>query len=156
VDILLFQVGSLRCALPATDVREVLRALALGPLPSAPEVVLGVFSLRGVIVPVFDPHRRFGLPPLRRSHNDNVIVAQSEQRLVALWVDRVLDLHPLSDVSYLAAQRVAPEAAHLAGVVQLESDLVLICALERFLAQHEAVALDLALSHLATRTSHSP
>ena len=46
------------------QVREIVRAQTLTPLPRAPELVEGVIDLRGVIVPVVDLGRALGGAPI--------------------------------------------------------------------------------------------
>jgi purine-binding chemotaxis protein CheW len=50
-------------ALAVTNVREVVAAPQATPLPAAPEGVLGVFNLRGEIVPLFDTGRLLNIGP---------------------------------------------------------------------------------------------
>jgi purine-binding chemotaxis protein CheW len=47
------------------QVREIVRAQTLTPLPRAPELVEGVIDLRGVIVPVVDLGRALGGAPVQ-------------------------------------------------------------------------------------------
>jgi purine-binding chemotaxis protein CheW len=48
-------------ALPVRWVREVLTAPRITPLPTAPSEVLGLFNLRGEIVPLFDTAALLGI-----------------------------------------------------------------------------------------------
>jgi purine-binding chemotaxis protein CheW len=47
MDVLVFEVGGVRCALPAPEVREIVRAVTIVPLPKAPPIVEGLINLRG-------------------------------------------------------------------------------------------------------------
>jgi purine-binding chemotaxis protein CheW len=91
-EILVFEVDGRRFGLPAAEVRELLRAVAIVPLPMAPPAVEGVVNLRGRVVPVLDLRARLGLPARAVATTDHMIVAQSSGGLVALRVDRALDL----------------------------------------------------------------
>ena len=51
---LLLPIGDDLYAIETAQVREVVAAPTLTPLPTAPSQVLGIFNLRGDIVPVFD------------------------------------------------------------------------------------------------------
>jgi len=61
---LLVPVGNDTYALPLERVREVAVEPRLTELPTAPPVVLGIFNLRGEIVPLFDTGRLLGLRPV--------------------------------------------------------------------------------------------
>ncbi len=58
---LLVPVGLDLFALPMESVEEVVAAPALCPLPTSPAAVLGLFNLRGEIVPMFDAAALTGL-----------------------------------------------------------------------------------------------
>jgi chemotaxis signal transduction protein len=61
VHALLLPVGADLCALPVDWAREVVAAPTLTPLATAPPVVIGLFNLRGQIVPVLDTAALLGL-----------------------------------------------------------------------------------------------
>jgi purine-binding chemotaxis protein CheW len=94
-EILVFEIAGQRYGLPVTEVRELVRAVAIVPLPLARPPVEGVVDLRGQIVPVIDLRSRLGLPARPVSPSDHMIVAQSQGRLVALRIDRAIDLVPI-------------------------------------------------------------
>jgi purine-binding chemotaxis protein CheW len=69
-------------ALELTAVREVLPLPALTPLPGAPASLLGVFNLRGEIVPLFDTARLLGLA--EGAPGDQIVVADGTGEAVGL------------------------------------------------------------------------
>jgi purine-binding chemotaxis protein CheW len=52
--VLTFPAGDVLVALPLAAAREIVPEPAITPLPTAPPAVLGLFDLRGEIVPLFD------------------------------------------------------------------------------------------------------
>jgi purine-binding chemotaxis protein CheW len=145
-EILVFEVGGQHYGLPAADVRQILRAVTLTPLPRAPEIVEGVINVRGTIVPVLDIRARFRLPPKPPAHTDHLIVATVGQRAAALRVDRVLELVRLDAGSAERAETVVPGVQYVAHLARLPAGLVLIHDLDTFLSQAEALHLGEALS----------
>jgi purine-binding chemotaxis protein CheW len=113
-EILVFEVDGRRFGLPAAEVRELLRAVAIVPLPLAGPAVEGVVNLRGRVVPVLDLRARLGLPARAVAPSDHLIVAQSEGRLVALRVDRALDLVRLDAGPCAEGEAEGPRVARLA------------------------------------------
>jgi purine-binding chemotaxis protein CheW len=57
VQALVFPIGAERYALPVDQVKEVVAAPALTPLPTAPASVMGLVNLRGEVLPLFDAAR---------------------------------------------------------------------------------------------------
>ena len=115
---LLFTLEGQRYALPAEDVRELVRAVRLTPLPRAPDVVEGLLNLRGELLPVLDLRRRFRLPPRPLSPSDHFIVAQAGPRRVALRVDRAEGLLALEPGKLDATPRELPGVGYVAGAAE--------------------------------------
>ena len=118
-EVLLFTLEAQRYALPAADVRELVRAARLTPLPRAPDVVEGLLNLRGELLPVLDLRRRFRLPQWRWVDHLHLMTAgQSPRRpspadwvggldgIVHLWVS---DTRPAAEreALHVAAQNVS-------------------------------------------------
>ena len=58
------------------QVREIVRAPVLTPLPRAPDLVEGVIDLRGVIVPVVDLGRALGGAPVEHDANARIAIVE--------------------------------------------------------------------------------
>ncbi len=117
--VLVFEVGGRPFALPIADVRELLRAVTILPLPHSPPNVEGVINLRGSIVPVFDIRGFFHLPSRPLAHTDHFIVGQAGDRRVALRVNRALDLIPIAARDLEDARKVIPGMESAAWVVRV-------------------------------------
>lgn len=145
-EVLVFEVGERRYGLPTADVRELLRAVTVVPLPRAPAIVEGVINVRGDVIPVLDIRARFRLPPKAADHTDHLIVASIGDRRVALRVDRAIELAQCGASDVEDARGVVPGVEYVAGVAKLPDGLVLIHDLRAFLSAAEATALAESLS----------
>jgi purine-binding chemotaxis protein CheW len=81
--VLLVPVGADWYALELLAVREVVVAGRVEPLPGAPPAVLGLFNLRGEVVPVLDTAALLGVgaPPAGSPH---LVIAETARGLAAL------------------------------------------------------------------------
>jgi purine-binding chemotaxis protein CheW len=145
-EVLLFTLEGHRYALPAGDVRELLRAVRITPLPHAPAVVEGLLNLRGELLPVLDMRRRFRLPARPMSASDHLVVARAGPRSVALRVDRVESLLSLEPGLLDPAPSALPGVGYVAGALKLPDGLVLLHDLRTFLSAAEALTLEEALA----------
>ncbi len=145
-EVLLFTLEGQRYALPSADVRELVRAARLTPLPRAPDVVEGLLNLRGELLPVLDLRRRFRLPARPLSPMDHFIVARAGPRTVALRVDRAEGLLRLEPGTWDGTPGELPGVGYVAGAAKLADGLVLVHDLRTFLSEAEALALDTALA----------
>jgi purine-binding chemotaxis protein CheW len=146
MDLLVFETAGRRYALPLAEVREVVRAVAITPLPGAPAAVEGVVNLRGELVPVMDVRLRERLPRKELDPREYLLLARVAARTVAVRVDRVGEPVTVADEQVRSAAEVASVADHVAGIATLEDGLAVICDLERFLSPDETTALDEALA----------
>jgi purine-binding chemotaxis protein CheW len=144
-EILVFSLAGQRYALWASEVRELLRAVAMTPLPRAPRIVEGVINLRGRIVPVLDIRSRFGLPGKPTEPSDHLIIAALGSRLVAIRADRALDLVNV-DLGAMTLEQVDRSGPYVVGVARLADGLAVIHDLETFLDGDESAALNDALA----------
>jgi purine-binding chemotaxis protein CheW len=144
-EVLVFEVGGQRYGLPTADVREVVRAVAITPLPNAPSVIEGVVDVRGRVLPLLDIRARFRLPSKPLDPSDHFIVASAGQRGVILRVDRATHLALIDEACIQPPDTLGPATDYVAGVAKVEDGLVLIHDLATFLSAAEAASLDEAL-----------
>jgi purine-binding chemotaxis protein CheW len=139
-----------RYALPLTSVERIVRAAHVTPLPRAPPIVLGLLDVQGNILPVFNVRRRFGLPERPIDPADQFVIAHTSSRTVVLVVDSAQGVIERDAVD---AANIAPDTAHIRGVIALEDGLVLIHDLDQFISQQEASALDEAINRAPPNAS---
>jgi purine-binding chemotaxis protein CheW len=147
--LLTFEVGGSRFALPARLLQEVARAVAIAPLPKAPPIIEGVINVRGTVVPMLDIRQRFGLPPTPVAPEQHLLIARAGSRVVALRVDRAVDLVAVDETAIESAARVVPGVQYVAGIAKLPAGLLVIHDLERFLSLDEAGQVDVAMAAAA-------
>ncbi len=143
--LLRFSLDNQLFGLSAATVAEIVRAVAITPLPRSPGVVEGIIDVRGTIVPVFDLRQRFGYPERPLSPDDQFVIVTTSARQAALHVDRVIDLVEMDDASVADPSAVVTGVPHVAGIAQLPDGMVLIHDAETFLSAAEADTLELAL-----------
>jgi purine-binding chemotaxis protein CheW len=111
-------------ALHVAGVWEVLRMVEVTPLPKAPDIVLGVVSLRGAVVPVLSIRRRLGLTEREASVSDHLIVANGACRIVALVVDAGIGVAERSTEEINEAGTIVPGAQYVEGIASRDNDIL--------------------------------
>lgn len=140
-----FILDSQRYALHLSVVDKVAHMVHITPLSQAPDIVLGIINLRGRIIPVISLRRRFRLPERKIALTDQLIVAHTARRPVALVADAVMGVVECSEQNLIAAQNILPAVEYLEGVVKLKDGLILVHDLDTFLSLEEENSLDRAL-----------
>ena len=143
-----FSLDDRKFALYVSIVQRIIRVVEVTALPKAPGIVVGIINLQGMLVPVFDIRRRFQLPVREMQLSDQLIIASTTKRTVALIVDSVDDVIEIPGERIIAAEQILPGLEYVEGVMKTEDGMVLIHDLERFLSLPEEKVLDEALEAL--------
>ncbi len=89
-EFLTFRLGGEEYAVPIELVREVLKAPPITEVPRAPAHVVGVVTVRGEVVAVFDPRRRLGLAPAALLEGEGrIVLVDAGEGTYGLLVDAV-------------------------------------------------------------------
>ena len=90
LEMLSFLLGSEEYVVAVDRVREVLTPREITPVPHAANYLLGVCSLRGIVMPIIDLNLRLGLSASVRDEKSRIIVVSlGHDDQVGLFVDRV-------------------------------------------------------------------
>jgi purine-binding chemotaxis protein CheW len=134
-----------------TCVRRVIRVVETAALPGAPQIVMGILNLNGEILPVVNIRKRFGLPEKELNLSDQLIIAATPRRSVAILVDVVTGVIEIPPEQVVPAGKVLPASGYIAGVIKLPDGMVLIHDLDSFLSLEEEQALSSALTDLGDK-----
>lgn len=132
--LVVFRIEKSEYALPVANVGEILRMVAIAPVPEAPAWLPGVINLRGKVIPVIDLRIRLGLPSVPVGLNTPIIVAETEGQMVGLVADSVSELLsvPLDAIeppdARIGASRAVESVARAGGRLILIFDLERVCA----------------------------
>ncbi|TLM61373.1 MAG: hypothetical protein FDZ69_13535, partial [Deltaproteobacteria bacterium] len=107
---LAFQLGSEEYALDITRISEIIKPREYTDIPRVPDFLLGLISLRGVVVPIFDLRRRFRLGKTEIGPATRIVVSREGDVMAGLMVDSI------NQVISLATDRIEPPPAVLSGV----------------------------------------
>jgi purine-binding chemotaxis protein CheW len=146
-----FILGEQQYALPLTAVQRVVRMVEVTPLPKAPEIVLGVIDFQGTILPIMSMRKRFGLPEPETSLNDQLIVADTATRRLALVVNSVTGVLERTAEEVTEAEKIVPGAQYVEGITRLKGGILFIHNLEHFLSGKEEQQLCDLLAQAAGR-----
>lgn len=112
---LTFPVGNEEYALDINHVSEIIKWRNVEEIPRVPGFVLGIISLRGQVVPVFDLPQRMKLGSVEVSPASRIIICLKGERSAGLLVDGI------NQVVKMPIRKTEPPPALLSG---LDRDLV--------------------------------
>ncbi|MDB4975850.1 MAG: chemotaxis signal transduction protein [Myxococcaceae bacterium] len=144
---LTFMLGSELFAVHLETVREVIEYHGLTRIPLAPQVVPGVLSLRGAVVPVVDLRARIGRSPTVAGRRTCVVIIEStsgeDLQLVGVLVDSVSEA---LEVEPSQLERCPPFGTGLrsdfaAGMLKIEGRFVVVLEMSAVLSIVELARL---------------
>ena len=107
---LAFHLGTEEYALDIRRISEIIKVREFTDIPRAPEFVLGIISLRGVVVPVFDLRCRLNLGVSEMLPATRIVVCQLDDVTVGLLVDSI------NQVINLSKDEIEPPPGVLSGL----------------------------------------
>ena len=108
--LLTFSLDKEEYALDIEAIREIIKPREITEIPRAPEHVLGILSLRGLVIPVYDLKQRLKLGRGVVTPSTRIIVCQDGDRVAGLLVDSI------TQVVKIAKDGVEATPANMAGI----------------------------------------
>jgi len=143
--IVVFTIDDQLYALPLNTVLRVIHIVEIMKLPKAPEIIKGIINVAGQIIPVVDVRKRFGVVTREIDPNDQLVIADTGKRKLALWVDTVNGVNSMTQQQNFETKEIMSFAQFIKGVAKIENDMILIYDLEQFLNLTEEMELEQAL-----------
>lgn len=84
-----FVVGEEEFAVPILAIQEIIKPIEWTRVPFVPDYVLGVFNLRGNVLPLIDLRKKFNAPSNDIDENTRFIVMKIKGEDVAFVIDRL-------------------------------------------------------------------
>ncbi|MDP2182807.1 MAG: chemotaxis protein CheW [Actinomycetota bacterium] len=132
--IVAFHLAGQRYALPMEVVQEIQQIVAFSEVPSQGGPVVGMVNLRGVVIPAVDMRALIGMPREGYTLETPMVIARTDDGLVALIVDSVDDVIQVPDGCLQPVSPMHSLADRMLGVCQIAGDLVYLLDIARIVA----------------------
>ena len=138
-----FIIGEEEYAVPILAIQEIIKPIEWTRVPFVPEYVLGVFNLRGNVLPLIDLRKKFNSPLAEIDENTRFIVMKIQNENVAFVIDR------LTSAIRIPKRYIAPppetynnEDELISGVGKLEENrIITILNVDNLIKKEEIVPL---------------
>ncbi len=141
--IVVFELGDEHYGLDISTVEGIIKMQSITRMPQAPFYVEGITNLRGVVVPVMDLRRRFGLPPQEQTKDTRIVVVYMNTVKVGMIVDGVSQVQRIQDdiIEPPPPMVTTINSAFINGIAKLDSQLVILLDLSKVLSVEEKAEL---------------
>jgi purine-binding chemotaxis protein CheW len=128
-EFLVFVLADELYAVGLTRIREILTPPPITPVPRAPRAVLGVCSVRGLLVTVMDLRRRLRLEERSLTRRSRILLVEAQNgEVVGLMVDEVRHVARLNDAEIEVASNLlgGDVSEHVVGVGRPSGEVVVL------------------------------
>ena len=129
--LVVIRLGDREYGLATEVVVQVLRMVAIRPVPESPPWIAGVVNLRGRTTPMVDLRTRLGLPARTPGPGDHIVVVRSGDTTLGLVVDAVLEVLEVTDGQVEPPGDAAGPGGVVAAVARAGDRLLLVLDVDR-------------------------
>ena len=159
IQLIVFNLGDEEFSAEISQVREIIRAGVITPIPDSPEFIKGVTNIRGEIGVVIDLKARFFLPVKKEVESKHIVITAQEKNLFGLMVDEVTEVLriPGREIKRTPDLVTRIDRTYVSGMITLENRLIIMLDLTKVLSEEEFARLsELSRKHRAVGESEGP
>ncbi|MGP1450158.1 MAG: chemotaxis protein CheW [Wolinella sp.] len=129
-----FIVGTEEFAVPILSIQEIIKPLEYTRVPGTPNYVLGVFNLRGNVIPLINLRLKFGLPADKQNDDTRYIVIKHNDEVAGFVIDRLTEAVRIKESSIdPTPETISEEDNIIYGIGKKEDRLITILKTEGLL-----------------------
>ncbi len=136
LELLCFMLADEEYAVDIMEVKEIIKVPEITEVPRVPEFILGIISLRGTVIPIFDLRKRLGLEAKERTRSTKIIIASDNDKTLGMAVDKV------TQVAKISGKKLEPpppviggvEAEYIQGLGRFREHLLILLNLHKVLS----------------------
>ena len=129
-----FIIGNEEYAIPILSIQEIIKPIEYTRVPQVPDYILGVFNLRGDVIPLIDLRKKFNLESAKHSDDTRYIVLKGEDNIAGFVIDRLTmairikktDIGPAPDT-------INSDDSMISGVGKQEDKIITILKVDKLL-----------------------
>lgn len=142
--VIIFRLGNEEYGVDVQQVKSIERMEHITRVPNTPPFVKGVINLRGVVVPIIDLRKRFGIDQKEYDDTTRIIIVHVEDMEVGLIVDSANDVIDIESDTIEPPPKVVGgvESVYLRGVAKLSNRLLILLNLDKVLNPEEVKELE--------------
>ena len=139
-----FILGEEKYGLDILKVRELISfPEGLTRIPGMPDFIVGMFNLRGLVIPVMNLREKFGMPSEERDQFSVIIIVQVEDKNIGLIVDSVSDVIFMQedDIQETSEMAVQVDTKFIQGVAKTKDDMIILLDIDYLLSKSQIDSL---------------
>jgi purine-binding chemotaxis protein CheW len=129
-----FIIGEEEYAVPILAIQEIIKPFTWTRVPQVPAYVLGVFNLRGSVIPLIDLRVKFGLPSKKHNDETRFFVLKQGDEVAGFVIDRLtMAIRIKKENIGPAPETINGDNTMIDGVGKQEDKIITILKVEKLL-----------------------
>ncbi len=127
-ELITFAIANETYGIAIGSMREIIKPPPITEVPRTPKFVLGVVTVRGVVIPTIDLRARLGMNRCEMTRTSRVLIVDVRDEPHALVVDRVSSVVRFKDaeIEPPPAMGGGPETDFIQGIGRVDGELVIL------------------------------
>ncbi|MGP1562051.1 MAG: chemotaxis protein CheW [Helicobacteraceae bacterium] len=131
VQLVCFMVGDEEFGVPILSIQEIIKPIESTRVPSTPSYVLGVFNLRGSVIPLIDLRQKFKHSKKNITEDTRFIVIKNKNQVSGFVIDKLTESIRISeDKIDPAPESMNDDNNHIYGVGKRDDRIISILRIE--------------------------
>ena len=135
-----FILGEEKYGLNILKVRELISfPEGLTRIPGVPDYIIGMFNLRGLVIPVMDLREKFNMSGEERHEFSVIIIVEVDNKSIGITVDSVSDVIFVKeeDIQETTELAVNVDTKFIKGVAKTKDEMVILLDIDFLLSKEE-------------------
>lgn len=135
-----FILGEEKYGLDILKVRELISfPEGLTRIPGMPDYIIGMFNLRGLVIPVMDLREKFNMSGEERHEFSVIIIVEVDNKSIGITVDSVSDVIFVKedDIQETTELAVNVDTKFIKGVAKTKDEMVILLDIDFLLSKEE-------------------
>jgi purine-binding chemotaxis protein CheW len=129
-----FIVGDEEYSVPILSIQEIIKPIEWTRVPQTPSYVLGVFNLRGSVIPLVDLRQKFGLQEQKHTEDTRFIVMKHDDETAGFVIDRLTEAIRLKKSAIgPAPETIEQDKSLIEGVGKQDDRILTILKVDKLL-----------------------
>ena len=144
IQLITFILGEEKYGLDILAVRELISyPEGLTQIPGMPDFIVGMFNLRGLVIPVMDLRKKFGMAFEELHEYSVIIIVQVEEKNIGLIVDSVADVIFVKEehIQETTEMAVHVDIKFIKGVAKTKDEMVILMDIDHLLSKSQFESL---------------
>ncbi|NMB53106.1 MAG: chemotaxis protein CheW [Leptolinea sp.] len=139
--LVVFSLASEDYGIEIAVVESIIKMQDITKMPRSPAFVEGVINLRGVVLPVIDLAKRFGITECENNRDTRIVIVNIKNMKIGMIVSAVSEVLTIDDSVIESTPSIVTtvNSNFVSGIARLDSRLIILLDISKILTREESL-----------------